>query len=224
MGSRYVNSFNDFGRHWQVTVQADGSYRNQVEDLNLFQVRNKFGQMVLLGTLVHPREIAGPIAVPRYNLYTAASVSGNIQTGYSTGDAIKTIDEWRPTSLPLSMKADWTELMFLQKRAGDTSIYVFFLAIVSVFLALSALYESWSLPLAVILVVPLVPALFGGRRAVHAAATSTSSCRSAWWCWSGWRARTRSWWSSMPSSCTRRAARRSRPRRRPRGCGCGRSS
>ena len=155
MGSRYVNSFNDFGRHWQVTVQADGTYRNRVEDLNLFQVRNKFGQMVLLGTLVHPREIAGPIAVPRYNLYAAASVSGNIQTGTSTGDAIKTIDKIAAETLPLSMKADWTELMFMQKRVGDTSIYVFFLAIVSVFLALSALYESWSLPLAVILVVPL---------------------------------------------------------------------
>ena len=155
MGSLYVNSFNDFGRHWQVTVQAEGAYRNRVEDLNLFQVRNKFGRMVLLGTLVHPREIAGPIAVPRYNLYTAASVSGNIRTGTSTGDAIKTIDKLAAESLPLSMRADWTELMFMQKRAGDTSLYVFFLAIVSVFLALSALYESWSLPLAVILVVPL---------------------------------------------------------------------
>ena len=155
MGSLYVNSFNDFGRHWQVTVQAEGSYRNRVEDLNLFQVRNKFGQMVLFGTLVHPREIAGPIAAPRYNLYTAASVSGNINTGYSTGEAIKTIDGIAAESLPLSMKADWTELMFLQKRAGDASIYVFFLAIVSVFLALAALYESWALPLAVILVVPL---------------------------------------------------------------------
>ena len=155
MGSSYVNSFNDFGRHWQVTVQADGTYRNRVEDLNLFQVRNRFGQMVLLGTLVHPREIAGPIAVPRYNLYTAASVSGNIKTGTSTGEAIKTIDKMASETLPLSMNADWTELMFLQKRVGDTSIYVFFLAIVSVFLALSALYESWSLPLAVILVVPL---------------------------------------------------------------------
>ena len=92
---------------------------------------------------------------PRYNLYTAASVSGNIQTGTSTGEAIKTIDSIAAESLPLSMKADWTELMFMQKRVGDTSIYVFFLAIVSVFLALSALYESWSLPLAVILVVPL---------------------------------------------------------------------
>jgi multidrug efflux pump len=155
MGSRYVNSFNAFGRHWQVTVQADGSYRSAAERLNLFQVRNRFGQMVLLGTLVHLREIAGPIAVPRYNLYTAASVSGNIRTGYSTGDAIKTIDALAGENLPLSMKADWTELMFMQKRAGDTSIYIFFLAIVSVFLALSALYESWSLPLAVILVVPL---------------------------------------------------------------------
>jgi multidrug efflux pump len=155
MGSLYVNSFNDFGRHWQVTVQADGNYRNRVEDLNLFQVRNIFGRMVLLGTLVHPREIAGPIAVPRYNLYAAASVSGNIKTGFSTGDAIKTIDEIASKTLPISMKADWTELMFLQKRVGDTSIYVFFLAIVSVFLALSALYESWALPLAVILVVPL---------------------------------------------------------------------
>ena len=155
MGSLYVNSFNDFGRHWQVTVQADGSYRNRVEDLNLFQVRNQFGQMVLLGTLVHVREIVGPIAVPRYNRYTAASVSGNIKTGYSTGDAIKTIDKMAAETLPLSMNADWTELMFIQKRAGNASIYVFFLAIVSVFLALSALYESWSLPLAVILVVPL---------------------------------------------------------------------
>jgi multidrug efflux pump subunit AcrB len=155
MGSLYVNSFNDFGRHWQVTVQAEGKYRNQVEDLNLLQVRNKFGQMVLLGTLVHPREIGGPIAVTRYNLYTAASVSGNIQTGTSSGDAIKGIDRVANESLPLSMKTDWTELMFMQKRAGNTATYVFFLSIVSVFLALAALYESWSLPLAVILVVPL---------------------------------------------------------------------
>jgi multidrug efflux pump len=155
MGSSYVNSFNDFGRHWQVTVQANGKFRNRVEDLNLFQVRNMFGKMVLVGTLIHPRETAGPIAVPRYNLYAGASVSGAIQTGTSTGDAIKTIDQVASETLPLSMNADWTELMFMQKRVGDTSIYVFFLAIVSVFLALSALYESWALPLAVILVVPL---------------------------------------------------------------------
>ena len=103
MGSSYVNSFNDFGRHWQVTLQAEGSYRDRVEDINLFQVRNTSGRMVLLGTLVHPREITGPIAVPRYNLYAAASVSGNIETGTSTGEAIQTIDRIASQTLPLSM-------------------------------------------------------------------------------------------------------------------------
>jgi multidrug efflux pump len=155
MGSLYVNSFNEFGRHWQVTIQAEGKYRQDVKNLNLMQVRNKYGQMVLLGTLVRPREIGGPIAITRYNLYRAASVNGNIQTGFSTGDAIKAIERTADETLPLSMKADWTELMFMQKRAGNTAFYVFLLSIVSVFLALSALYESWTLPLAVILVVPL---------------------------------------------------------------------
>jgi multidrug efflux pump len=155
LGSLYVNSFNDFGRHWQVTVQAEGAFRNQVEDVNLFQVRNKTGQMVPLGTLVSLREIGGPISVTRYNLYRAATINGNILTGFSTGDAIKTIQKIADESLPLSMKAEWTEVMFLQERAGNTATWVFLLAIVSVFLALSALYESWALPLAVILVVPL---------------------------------------------------------------------
>jgi multidrug efflux pump len=155
MGSLYVNSFNEFGRHWQVTLQAEGQYRNEIQDLNLLQVRNNQGQMVLLGTLIRPKQIGGPIAVTRYNLYTAASVNGNIATGFSTGDAIQTIDRTAGASLPLSMKTDWTELMFMQKRAGNTAFYVFLLSIVSVFLALSALYESWTLPLAVILVVPL---------------------------------------------------------------------
>jgi multidrug efflux pump len=155
LGSLYVNSFNEFGRHWQVTVQADGAFRNQVEDLNLFQVRNKKGEMVPLGTLVNVREIGGPLTVTRYNLYRAATFNGNIQTGFSSGDAIKTIEEVSHEVLPLSMKPDWTELMFMQKRAGNTAFYVFLLSIVCVFLALSALYESWALPLAVILVVPL---------------------------------------------------------------------
>src|SRR5207245_6149038 len=96
-----------------------------------------------------------PTSVTRYNRYTAASINGNGQTGLSTGDAIQAIDSVAGETLPLSMKADWTELMFLQIRAGDTAFYVFLLAVVCVFLALSALYESWTLPLAVILVVPL---------------------------------------------------------------------
>jgi multidrug efflux pump len=154
MGSLYVNSFNRFGRHWQVTIQAEGQYRNRIESLSLFQVRNRWGEMVPLGTLVHPREIGGPVSVTRYNLFEAAIVSGNVQ-GVSTGDAIREIEAEADTSLPLSMQSEWTELFFLQIQAGNTAIYIFLLSIICVFMALAALYESWALPLAVILVVPL---------------------------------------------------------------------
>ncbi len=155
LGSLYVNSFNEFGRHWQVTVQAEGGYRNRMEAINFYKVRNKQGQMVPLGTLVRLKEINGPLTITRFNLYRAAAMNGNIATGYSSGDAIKDIERIASDSLPLSMKADWTELMFLQKRVGNMAFYIFLLAIMSVFLALSALYESWALPLAVILVVPM---------------------------------------------------------------------
>ncbi len=155
LGSLYVNSYNEFGRHWQVTVQADAQFRDRVEDINLFQVRNQAGQMVSLGTLVKPREIGGPIAIQRYNLYPAAAINGNVAPGGSTGDAIKAIDALANDSLPLSMRIEWTELMYMQITAGNTAMYVFALAVVAVFLALAGLYESWSLPLAVILVVPL---------------------------------------------------------------------
>ncbi len=155
LGSLYVNSFNKFGRHWQVVVQAEGDFRDRTEDVNLFKVRNNRGEMVPLGTLCNLREISGPASVSRYNLYSAAAINGNLQAGLSTGDAISDVEKIAATSLPLSMKADWTELMFMQKRAGNTSIYVFFLSVACVFLALAALYESWTLPLAVILVVPL---------------------------------------------------------------------
>jgi multidrug efflux pump len=155
LGSLYVNSFNDFGRHWQVTIQAEGDFRTGPSRINLFKVRNKNGQMVPLGTLVTVTAIGGPISVQRYNLYTSAAVSGNVAPGYSTGEAIKAIERVSADSLPITMKTEWTELMFLQLRAGDKGFTVFLLAIMSVFLALSALYESWTLPLAVILVVPL---------------------------------------------------------------------
>ena len=154
LGSLYVNSFNSFGRHWQVTIQAEGDYRDRIENINLLQIRNKWNQMVPLGTLLQPREIGGPITVTRYNLYTAATINGNIQ-GVSTGEAIDDIDRVASENLPLSMKTEWTELMFMQIKAGNTAFYVFMLSIVCVFMALAALYESWSLPLAVILVVPL---------------------------------------------------------------------
>jgi len=155
MGSLYVNNFNEFGRHWQVTLQAEGNYRTSVEDLNLLQVRNKWGQMVQLGTLVTPREVGGPIFVNRYNLYASASITGNLRPGGSSGVAIAQVEELSRESLPITMSTEWTEIMFMQIRAGNTATYVFALAVVCVFLALAALYESWSLPLAVILVVPL---------------------------------------------------------------------
>ncbi len=155
LGSLYVNSFNVFGRYWQVTIQAEGPYRRRVEDINLLEVRNKWGQMVPLGTLVNVRDVSGPVMVMRYNLYTAAPITGNIRPGVSTGPVIASVDETARQSLPRSMKAEWTELMFMQIRAGNTAMYVFALAVVFVFLALAALYESWALPLAVILVVPL---------------------------------------------------------------------
>jgi multidrug efflux pump len=163
LGSLYVNSYNDFGRHWQVTIQAEGDFRNQLEDINLLQVRNNQGQMVQMGTLLKPKPIGGPISVTRYNLYRSASINGNIQTGYSTGDAIKAIQQAAGENLPISMKAEWTELMFMQIRAGNTAMIVFFLGIICVFLALAALYESWALPLAVILVVPLCSLCSGHR-------------------------------------------------------------
>jgi multidrug efflux pump len=154
-GSLYVNSYNDFGRHWQVTLQADADVRSRPENISLYQVRNQAGQMVPLGTLVRVREIGGPISITRYNLYTSAAINGNIQTGTSTGDAIKAINKTAADSLPLSMKTEWTEVMYMQLLAGNTAIFVFTLAVACVFLALAGLYESWTLPLAVILVVPL---------------------------------------------------------------------
>jgi multidrug efflux pump len=155
LGSVYVNSFNEFGRYWQMTVQAEGKFRTRVPDVNLLQVRNQRGQMVPLATLVHMREVSGPVMVQRYNLYAAAPVTGNIRPGFSTGEGIAAIDAAAFQTLPRSMSTEWTELMFMQIRAGNTAMYVFALAVVFVFLALAALYESWSLPLAVILVVPL---------------------------------------------------------------------
>src|SRR3954451_23950974 len=111
--------------------------------------------MVPLGTLVAVREVGGPVFVTRYNLATAAPITGNLQPGTSSGAAIAVMDGLAARALPLSMKTEWTELMFMQVRAGNTAMYVFALSVVCVFLALAALYESWSLPLAVILVLPL---------------------------------------------------------------------
>ncbi|HEV7223959.1 MAG TPA: multidrug efflux RND transporter permease subunit [Pirellulales bacterium] len=155
LGSYYVNSFNDFGRFWQVNAQALGRFRDRVEDINLLKVRNSQGNMAPLGTLVDIKEISGPVMVVRYNLYNAAPINGNMLPGVSSGEAIERTAEVVDENLPRTMKSEWTELTYMQIKAGDTAMYVFALSVVFVFLALAALYESWTLPLAVILVVPL---------------------------------------------------------------------
>ncbi|HEX4142436.1 MAG TPA: multidrug efflux RND transporter permease subunit [Pirellulales bacterium] len=155
LGSLYVNNFNAFGRYWQVNIMADGKFRNRTEDINQIKVRNSRGEMVPLNTLVDLRSVNGPVMVTRYNLYPAAPINGGIYPTFSTGQAIQTIDRLAQSTLPRAMKTEWTELTLMQIRAGNTAMYVFGLAVIFVFLALAALYESWSLPLAVILVVPM---------------------------------------------------------------------
>ncbi len=122
---------------------------------SLIEVRNNGGQMVMLGAMADVREIGGPIAITRYNLYTAAPVNGTAPPDISTGETIRVVDRLADQTLPLTMSTEWTELMLLQILAGNTTLAVFSLAVLSVFLTLAALYENWSLPLAVILVVPL---------------------------------------------------------------------
>ena len=154
-GSFYVNNFNEFGRTWQVNVQADRRFRRQASDLRQLQVANRQGQMVRLGTVMDIRDVSGPVMVMRYNMYSAAAITGNTSPQISSGQAITMMEEIARKQLPRSMAFDWTELTYLQLQAGSAATYVFVLAIVFVFLVLAAQYESWSLPLAVILVVPM---------------------------------------------------------------------
>jgi multidrug efflux pump len=155
LGSYYVNNFNEFGRTWQVNVLADPRFRDRVRDIRLLQVRNNQGQMIRLGTLLDIRDTSGPVMVMRYNMYSAAAVTGNAAPGTSSGQAAALMQEIAGSELPRSMGYEWTELTYLQLQAGNTAIYVFALAVVFVFLVLAAQYESWKLPLAVILVVPM---------------------------------------------------------------------
>jgi multidrug efflux pump len=155
LGSYYVNNFNEFGRTWQVNVQADPRFRSQVSDILQLQVRNNQGQMVRLGTVLDVRDTSGPVMVMRYNMYSAAAITGDAAPGTSSGQAVALAQEIADQQLPRSMAAEWTELAFLQLQAGNTAMWFFGLAVVFVFLVLAAQYESWSLPLAVILVVPM---------------------------------------------------------------------
>ena len=155
LGSLYVNDFNLYGMPWQVIVQADQPFRDAPEDVRRLKVRNAKGQMVPVGSLVQLQPINGPLVLTRYNMYPAAPVNGSAAPGFSSGTAINMMETLAKNELAPTMKTEWTELAFLELQAGNTAMLVFGAAVVMVFLVLAAQYESWSLPLAVILVVPM---------------------------------------------------------------------
>lgn len=155
LGSYYVNNFNEFGRTWQVNVQADQKFRDKVTNIQQLQVRNNQGQMVRLGTFTDVRDTVGPVMLMNYNMYAATAITGNTTPGTSSGQAIDVMQDICNKELPRSMAYEWTELTWLQLEAGNKAMYVFALAVMFVFLVLAAQYESWSLPMAVILVVPM---------------------------------------------------------------------
>ena len=167
LGSLYVNDFNRFGRTWQVVVQADQRFRNKPADVRALKVRNNAGNMVPLGSLANVKEVNGPLVLTRYNMYPAAPINGAAAVGVSSGEAIAIMERMAKQELLPSMSYEWTELAYLELQAGSTAMIVFGLAVVMVFLVLAAQYESWSLPLAIILVVPmcLLSAIIGVRYA-----------------------------------------------------------
>jgi multidrug efflux pump subunit AcrB len=155
LGPYYINDFNRFGRTWQVNVQALDSFRQSVEDVKLLQVRNNQNQMVPLADFASVRNFSGPVLVMRYNMYPSAAVHADAGPHTSSGQAIERLEAAANEQLPQTMRTEWTELAFLQLGTGNTAWKVFVLAVILVFLVLAAQYESWSLPLAVILVVPM---------------------------------------------------------------------
>ena len=155
LGSLYVNDFNRFGRTFQVTVQADAKHRLTAEDVGTLQTRNAQGAMVPLGSVLTVKATNGPDRVTRYNGYPAAEVNGGPSPGTSSNQALAAIDTIAARELPPGMKYEWTDLTYQQILAGNTALFVFPLCVLLVFLVLAAQYESWSLPLSVILIVPM---------------------------------------------------------------------
>jgi multidrug efflux pump subunit AcrB len=155
LGSYYVNDFNLLGRTFRVTAQAEDSYRLDPKDVLQMRVRNSSGNTVPLGSFTTVSDVTGPYRVPRYNLYPAAELDGAPAPGYSQGQAIQTMQQLAAETLPDGFTYEWTTLAFQQMRASNTAVFAFVLAVVFVFLVLAAQYESLTLPLAVILIVPM---------------------------------------------------------------------
>src|SRR5713101_4132477 len=155
LGSLYVNDFNLFGRTYQVTAQADAPFRRKPNDILELKTRNPAGEMVPLGTLLSIKDMTGPDRVIRYNMFPSAEITGSPAPGTSSGQAIALMEQLARDKLPASMGFEWTELTLQEILAGNTAIYIFPLCVLFVFLTLAAQYESWSLPLAIVLIVPM---------------------------------------------------------------------
>jgi HAE1 family hydrophobic/amphiphilic exporter-1 len=155
IGSAYVNDFNFLGRTYRVTAQADGEFRNDLHSISNLKTRNAKGQMVPIGSVANFDFITGPYRVPRYNLYPAAEIQGATLPGYSSGYALEKMAQLASERLPEGFGFEWTELALQEILAGNHGLLVFGASVLFVFLVLAAQYESWSLPLAVVLIVPM---------------------------------------------------------------------
>ncbi len=164
LGGLYVNDFNAFGRTWQVLVQAEPEFRGTPRDINRFYVRNRAGEMVPVGTLATVEPTAGPDVIYRYNRYRAVQLLGGPAPGYSSGQAISAMEELAASTLPAGYGYEWTGTAYQQKESEGHEGVIFGFAAVLVFLCLAALYESWSIPFAVLLALPL--GLFGALAAI----------------------------------------------------------
>ena len=155
LGSQYVNDFNYLGRTYQVIVQADGQFRHSADDISRLKVRNSLGEMVPIGSVADFKSDTIPYRVPRYNLFPAAEVQGVAAPGVATGTALHRMEELAHKVLPRGIRFEWTELAFQQQEKGTPTLLVFGAAALFVFLVLVAQYESWKLPLAIVLIVPM---------------------------------------------------------------------
>src|SRR5262249_49322581 len=133
-GSLYVNDFNLFDRTWQVIVQAESQYRDQVEDLGQLKVRNSQGRMVPLGSVARIHEVSGPLVLSRYNMYPAAAINGGAAPGVSSGDVMEIMQRLAEQELPQAMTYEWTDMSYLELLAGNTAMLIFAYAVAAVFL------------------------------------------------------------------------------------------
>ena len=155
LGSTYVNDFNQFGRNYQVRAQADANYRATAEDIKKLEVRNENGEMIPMGTVLSVEEAVGPQIITRYNMYPSATISGQGAGFTSSGEAMQIMEDLAKENLPSSMGFEWTEMSYQEKAAEGNIVFIFGLAVLFVYLVLCAQYESWTLPLTIVLTVPL---------------------------------------------------------------------